>query len=741
MKFRTSCYSLSGASAVLCIFAIWASMNLDAPYYLAFDWLPKVGLRISFRVDSFSLFFVTLICGIGSLVFFFCAGYLPGDKSRSRTLSILLLFTLSMLGLVLSDNVLLLFIFWEFTTITSFFLVGAKCEKKEAREAALQALLVTVAGGMALLVAILLLFMAAGTLELSSLEANRQLIQDSPLYPVILILIAAGAFTKSAQFPFHFWLPGAMTAPSPVSAFLHSATMVKAGIYLLARFHPILGETVLWHDLLIGIGAATMIVGASLALARTDIKALLAYTTVSALGMLTFLLGLGTTLAMKAALVFLLVHACYKAALFMVAGSIEKLAGTRDLDRLHSLGKMSPALWCAAALPALSMCGLPPMLGFIGKELIYEAKLIAPTIDELFLLIGFTANALTVTAALLAAVKPFIPRTMDSPPKRKLTLPLLAPPIILGIVSLACGLFPTWVGDNLLEPSFQALKGEPSQIKLKLWHGVNPVFILSVLTLVTGALIYWIHSYFARMVSVVERWSSPFAPERLYAQLVKRFVQFASLQTRLAQNGSLNFYLTVTLCFASLLLAAAFFSLPEKAVDLSLLIHLKTSLIILGAAAAAVLSIRAQSMLEAVLLLGVVGLGVTLFFVFYGAPDLALTQFLVELLLLVLIASIWSRLPAFRPDTPKREKRRDLFAACILGVFLSYFVLQAVFLNEHNAISEFYAQNAATEAFGRNVVNVILVDFRALDTMGEITVLAIAMMGIMSLLKTRKTKR
>ena len=601
MTTRTFSLILSAASAAVCSVALWASVNMSLPYTYLQSWFPQSGLTFGFLIDHFSLFFVVLISGIGSAVFAFCAGYLANGPVGTRTVRILLLFSLSMLGLVLSDNLLLLFIFWELTSISSYFLIGTKSEKKEAREAALQALLVTVAGGMAMLVSFILLFMISGTLELSSLLDKRDLIQSSSLYPVILTLIAAGAFTKSAQFPFHFWLPGSMAAPSPVSAFLHSATMVKAGIYLLARFHPILGGTAFWHYLLTGIGATTMLLGAILVLTKTDLKALLAYTTVSALGMLTFLIGLGTTLALKAALIFLFVHACYKAALFMAVGSIEKASGTRELIHLHGLGAQSPALWCAALLPALSMCGLPPMLGFIGKELIYEAKLQGPVAGELYLLIGFLTNVLTVSAALLVAVALFINRRNASTLSSRLSLPLLLPPIALGIISLVLGLLPSLVGETLLEPSFQVLKGKPSEIKLKLWHGINTILILSILTIAAGIAVYRIRDQFTSGIAKLEAWLSPFSPERIYSLLVKKILNFASIQARVLQNGNLNSYLTITISFISLLLLTAFLFLPEKSLELPVSPSFSLSLVILGIGMAVLLSIRAGSALEAVL--------------------------------------------------------------------------------------------------------------------------------------------
>ena len=346
-------------------------------------WAPSLDIYFSYQIDGLSLLFGLLISGIGALVFVYASGYLAGDRYLGRFYAYLLLFMGAMLGLVFSRNLLMLFIFWELTSITSYLLIGYKHAYASSRAAALQALLVTGGGGLALLAGLLLLGQVGGSLEIGVLAAQRRQIQADALYLPIVLLVLAGAFTKSAQFPFHFWLPNAMAAPTPVSAYLHSATMVKAGIFLMALLTPVLGGTTLWFGLLIATGTVTMVMGAFLAWRQTDLKRILAYTTISALGTLTLLLGIGTPVALKAAMTFLLAHALYKGALFMVAGSVDHQTGTRDIERLGGLGRAMPVTAAAAILAGLSMSGLPPLTGFISKELFYESTLYAPTLNGL----------------------------------------------------------------------------------------------------------------------------------------------------------------------------------------------------------------------------------------------------------------------------------------------------------------------------------------------------------------------
>ncbi|MCG8701430.1 MAG: hypothetical protein MI922_25495, partial [Bacteroidales bacterium] len=358
------------------------------------EWIPLVGLNFSFVLDGLSLLFVILITGIGALVFIYARAYMKDYNGTVKFYFYLTLFTAAMLGLVMSANFIQLFIFWELTSILSFLLISFFNEKDGARKAAFQSLFVTGFGGLCMLVGLILIGSITGSYELADWQSKADVIKADSKYLPALLLVLAGVFTKSAQFPFHFWLPGAMQAPTPVSSYLHSATMVKAGVFLLARLNPVLGATVEWTYIIPLFGSVTMLVGAYFALTQTDIKAILAYTTISALGTLVLLMGIDTKLSVKAALVFLYVHAFYKAALFMMAGYVDKKAGTRDIDKLGGMAYFIPFGFLVTLIAVFSMAGLPPMLGFIGKELIYEAKVQSPGIASLVLVMGVMANVL-----------------------------------------------------------------------------------------------------------------------------------------------------------------------------------------------------------------------------------------------------------------------------------------------------------------------------------------------------------
>lgn len=409
----------------------------------SWEWVAGLGIRLAFRLDGLSLLFALLVTGIGALVLVYGGGYLKGDPRLPRFYSAMLFFMAAMLGLVLADDAIALFVFWELTSVSSYLLIGFDHEKAEARRAALQALFVTGAGGLALLAGLLLLGRVAGTLQLSALGAQAAAIQAHALYLPALLLILLGAFTKSAQFPFHFWLPGAMAAPSPVSAYLHSATMVKAGIYLLARLNPALGGSDAWHTIVILTGTATLVIGAVLAYGQTDLKRLLAFTTVSALGVLTVLVGISTELSARAAMVFLLVHALYKAALFLGVGAIDHEAGTRDVRHLGGLARAMPLTAFAVVASALSMAGLPPLFGFVAKELFYEAKLEAPQVGQLLVIASFAGSALVAAAAALVAWRPFFSRGRETPKHAHEAPPSLwLGPVLLASLSVALGLLP-----------------------------------------------------------------------------------------------------------------------------------------------------------------------------------------------------------------------------------------------------------------------------------------------------------
>ncbi len=456
-------------------------------------WAPSLGVEFAFRLDGLSLAFALLISGIGAMVFLYAATYFATDRRLGSLLLTLMAFAISMLGLTAADDAVTLFVFWEGTTITSWLLVGFDHEKEKSRAAALQALLITGFGGLALFAGLLVMGNIAGTFRLSEMNAMGDLFTAHALYPVIFALVMLGCFTKSAQFPFHFWLPGAMAAPTPVSAYLHSATMVKAGVYLIARLNPALGGTDLWVWTLVPVGAFTMILASVWALRQTDLKLMLAYTTVMGLSMMVMLLGTSSPMAVTAAMTFLLVHAFYKAALFLSVGMIEKGAGSREYPAVAGLARAMPLTTTVIALAALSMAGFPPTFGFIGKEIIYKSTEYAVISPEAVAGAALIANALMVACAGMVAIRPFFFAERRSPKDmpRDPAWGLRVGPIILATLGLLIGLFPWLIDHSIVLPMVTAVSGVTElPIHFALWHGVNTALILSLVTFALGFVLY-----------------------------------------------------------------------------------------------------------------------------------------------------------------------------------------------------------------------------------------------------------
>jgi multicomponent Na+:H+ antiporter subunit A len=704
------------------------------------SWVPALGLSLSFRVDGLGLLFALLITGVGTLVVLYAGRYLQGHPALGRFFLFLLFFMASMLGLVLTDNLLALYVFWELTSLSSYALIGFQHERVQARKAALQGLLVTVAGGQAMLAGLLLLGGMAGTLELSELLVQGDALRAHPLYLPALLLIVLGAFTKSAQLPFHSWLPGAMEAPTPVSAYLHSATMVKAGVYLLMRLNPALGGTEAWWSLLTVVGGATMVWGSCVALAQTDLKRLLAYATLSVLGLLVLLVGLGTPASLQAAVAFLVAHALYKGALFLVAGAVDHEAGTRDVGQLRGLVRAMPLTAAAAGLAALAMAGLMPAFGFIGKELVYEAALTSPRAGGLLPAAAVLAFTLLVAVAVIVGVRPFLgapgatPRTPHEAPAS-----MWLGPVVLAALGLVFGVLPT-VLDPLLAAVAVSLSPGASYVPLKLWHGLNAALGLSALSLAGGLAVYRAREPLRRSLQALpfSRWK----PAWGFEAALQGLMAVARAQTRLLQTGFLRHYLLATLGTTFTLLG---FTLLTRGgawpkVDFS-----NVRFYELGVAAIAVMAAIAtaysRSRLGAVAAMGVVGFCVALIFLFFGAPDLALTQSIVEALTVVIFLLAIFHLPRYRELSSARVLLRDAVLSLGAGGLMTALVLRASYQQLHPPVSSYHAETSLPEAHGRNVVNVILTDFRALDTLGEITVIAIAGLGVHAILKLRPRAR
>lgn len=704
-----------------------------------YGWMPEIGVNINLYLDGLSLLFALLILGIGVFVIIFSNDYMKSYSDTKKFYFFMLFFMGAMLGLVFSANLIILYLFWELTSISSFFLIGFFHKKEESRNAAIQALLVTALGGLALLTGIILLGQVAGSYDLTIIFQNREQILSSPHYTTILLLFLAGILTKSAQFPFHFWLPGAMQAPSPVSAYLHSATMVKAGVFLLFRMSSILGGTDQWVSIVTLFGVVTMFSGAYLAVTRTDLKAILAFTTVSALGILTLLIGLDTQLSVKAAILFLVIHSLYKATLFMVAGAIQKKTGTRNVRHLGGLFKRMPVTATAAIISLLSMSGLPPMLGFIGKELIYEAKVQLGGLGDLVLILGVLSNVFLVWVSGLIAYRVFFGKERKGlPRKMEPSFSLLAGPVLLSLSSLLLGLAPGMFGEMIVEPALIASRIEILEVKLKLWHGFNLVFFLSLTTVVTGILFFFMSP---RLIPVLRRINDRFFSYNFsdaFFRLIGNLLLFARKNTQIVQHGYHRIYLIIIFLFSASLIfyqlvktwgweiSANFSDMPFYVIAIAAVISISAIFVMITG-----------SRMAAIVLLGVTGYGIGLIFLIYGGIDLAITQIIVETLLLILFVLVVWKLPKFRKLSSGITRIRDLIVAVFLGAVITGVTLKADFLNLSPSISQYFIEKSWPEAFGKNVVNVILVDFRALDTLGEITVLTLAAVGVLALLKMK----
>ena len=704
-------------------------------YVFQYKWISAMGIHPDFTLDGLSMLLSLMITGIGTLIFLYACNYLKGDPDLNRFLSYLCVFMGAMLGVVLSDNVIVLFVFWELTSISSFFLIGFDTANPEARRNSLMALAVTGGGGFLLLAGLILLSGISDTYSIRELSGMPDLLTTHEYYPLMLVLLFAGAFTKSAQFPFHFWLPGAMKAPTPVSAFLHSATMVKAGIYLLARLNPALGDHPYWTITLMCFGGFTMFYAALHAFIRTDLKAILAYSTISALGMLVFLIGMGTEAALFAAIVFMLVHALYKAALFLVTGAIDHTTGTRDVTRLGGLGSIMLPVAIAGTLAALSSAGVPFTFGFVGKELIYEAVLGFEHGQILIALVVIT-NILLLYVGFVAGLKPFTGKLLEEPLHEPPGFQLWLPPLVLAFLGVMTGIFPFIVDQPLVAPAVSAVSGTGEHAALKLWHGFNLVLLLSALTLVVGtALFLWKKPYEYRILRRLARFDM-----QKFALGISSILKSVSLYyTRKLQNGYLrNYLITIILFLVGVVSYKLFTEVEIRAVDEEWstigVYEILVSVLMLGAI---IKVLTTPSRLTAIVSMGVVGFSICLTFFFYGAPDLAMTQFTIDTLTIVLFVLVLLKLPSFIPDAHFTVKLRDGILAIAFGGLISVIGLQVLNEPTSKEISQYYADNAYLLAKGKNIVNVILVDFRGLDTLIEITVLTIAAVGVFSLLKLR----
>ncbi|SCZ55167.1 multisubunit potassium/proton antiporter, PhaA subunit /multisubunit potassium/proton antiporter, PhaB subunit [Epibacterium ulvae] len=702
-----------------------------------FDWLPGLGLNANFFLDGLGFLFATLILGIGLLIILYARFYLSRQDPMGQFYTYLLLFQGAMVGIVTSDNILLLLIFWELTSLSSFLLIGYWKHLPAGRQGARMALTVTGMGGLAMIGGMLILGNIAGSYDLTVILQNKELIQASPLYLPALILILLGCFTKSAQFPFHFWLPHAMAAPTPVSAYLHSATMVKAGIFLMARMWPVLAGTPEWFYIVTTAGLVTMVIGAVIALFKDDLKALLAFSTVSHLGLITMLLGFGTKAAAVGAVFHIINHATFKAALFMSAGIVDHEAHTRDIKRLGGLRHLMPVTFTIALVASLSMAGIPPLNGFISKEMMLEE-----TTHTYWLNSPYVIPVLATLAALFSAAYSFRyiahvffgAKRDDYPAKpHDPGFGMWAAPAFLVILVVVIGLFSGKLVGPVVQAAADAVTGDHPKVYLKLWHGLNPALYMSMIAVVGGMILLAFH----RQLEAI--WNALPRPEAkvLFDRLIAAVTVTADRITAGLHNGSITRYGLIMVLFTVGISYMAFATGTLSEATRS--VQSVGILPVLGwiALVVAVVFIMQhhRKRLIALVLIGVVGLIVSLGFNYFSAPDLALTQISVEVVTIILLLLSLNFMPKDTPiDSPASTRIRDGIIASVAGLGvggLIYALMTRDFAAE--TISGFHLANSYKGGGGTNVVNVILVDFRGFDTFGEIIVLGIAAMVIFAL--------
>ncbi len=704
-----------------------------------YEWVNALRFNFQFDLDGLSFLFALLITGIGTLIIIYAGSYLSKDKNLPNLYAFIFIFMGAMLGMMLSDNIFVLFIFWELTSISSYLLIGYHHEEEKSRKSALQALLVTGTGGLALIAGLILAANAAGSPNISDWVAGGTTLIDSKHFGLMLTLVLLGAFTKSAQFPFHFWLPNAMVAPTPVSAYLHSATMVKAGIYLLARLNPYFFQADEWRIALISFGGITMMVGAAGALFFTDLKKILAYTTISALGIMVFVIGIGTPHAIQSLMVFIFAHALYKGALFMAAGNIDHATGTREIDKLSGLFRSMPVTAIAVALAALSMLGIPFFPGFLSKELFYEAVTTLPAYSFFLSIIIIAANAVFVCMALLLGWKIFFKPSLHNEKKfAEAPAGMYLGPVVLGVIGLLAVIFPFLKMETLLASAAVSVSREAAGWQLSIWHGFTPALGLSIMTLLLGWLVYRYHKILFKKCSQWIYRSEKYGPEAIYNLSWKALIRFAEKLISIVQNGYLRFYIMSIL--VSLIILILFTINHYNLVKFNLSLSGITTyeiLLTLLVTTAIVFVVISKSRLISVVVLGVIGYGIALFYAIYGGADLAMTQFLVETLTVVVFVYILSKLPGFIGFSSRWQRWRDFVIAIAGGAIITTVMLLVTNYPLVSELKVFFGEHSFLLGKGRNVVNVILVDFRALDTMGEITVLTIAAIGVFALIKLK----
>ncbi|GAA0136492.1 Na+/H+ antiporter subunit A [Paenibacillus sp. YSY-4.3] len=733
-------------------------------------WIPSLGIEFTVLLDGLSMLFTLLISGIGTLVVLYSIFYMDKEKEAvHRFYVFLLLFMGAMLGVVLSDNLIVLYGFWELTSISSFLLIAFWHYRERSRYGAFKSMLITVFGGLAMLAGFVLIYMMTGTFSVREIIQSTDMIIGHPLMLPALLLVLLGAFTKSAQFPFHIWLPDAMEAPTPVSAYLHSATMVKAGLYLVARFTPVFSGQAAWFWLVSGVGLITLIFGSFKAIKQTDLKAMLAFSTISQLGLIMALLGLGSasgyypdiqqslyySKATMAAIFHLMNHAVFKGALFMVVGIVDHETGTRDIRKLGGLMQLMPVTFSVAVIGTLSMAGIPPFGGFLSKEMFFTAVLNTRemgiwsmnTWSSLFPLIAWIASVFTFAYSMVLLFRTFAgkfkPEQLKKQP-HEAPVGMLIPPVVLAALALVFGVFPGLLSYSLIEPAMAAIlpgllaPGEKFLVSIQFWHGWTLEVFMTLGVIAVGILVFALQP---KVKALNSPWFARFSLNGVYDTGLRTMERSSQWLTNKYMTGSVRHYLIYIFTFFVLMLGAIMFAFDGFSLDSSSYapVTVYEAAILLALIIAAIAVPFVNSRLLAIILTGAVGYMVTLFFVIFRAPDLALTQLIVETVSVTLFLLCFYHLPKLKKElSVRRFKLTNFLISLGVGVMVTLIALSA--LSEGNnhpfeSISKFFLEASYTLAGGKNVVNVILVDFRGFDTMLEIVVLGIASLGIYAMIR------
>ena len=738
-------YTLIPAIQLFIVLILWSDVQDGGSVRVSWAWLPALGVQLSFNLDGLSWLFTSLISGVGALVFIYAASYLHADPQLSRLYRFLLFFNGAMMGVVLADNLLVLMVFWELTSVSSFLLIGFRSDRPAAGEGATKAFGLTASGGLVMLFGIFLVLAEADSLELSQLLTNK-----TPLSSMIGMCFLIGAFTKSAQFPFHIWLPSAMEAPTPVSAYLHAATMVKAGLYLIARLTPLFAEDPNWTLTVTSVGMLTLVWGGIFACKQTDLKALLAYSTVSQLGLIVALLGVGSQLALLAAILHIVNHAAFKGALFLTAGAVEHEAGTRDIRQLGGMRGLMPIITGAASLATLSMAGLPPLGGFISKEIFYETMLEGGQLLTV-LAVGASCFTFWYSAVFLYGTffsaepnRPHADHTApdshpaDRQPDRRINhtpVGMALPIIVLSGAALLFGLLPGMV-EQLITPALSIVSGHSPHAHLALWHGFTTPLMLSGMTVGIGLGLFLVGR---AILPRLQKAQAPYSFNRLYTDSLTACSALFTWHRRLYMTGSMTdyvVYLLIALILGVSVPLWEFFHSAQLQPNVAPAESYEVGLAILTAVAGLACCVF-RSRMAVILALGLVGSLVAMFFVLFSAPDLALTQIVVEavgLVLFLLVLRFFSQFDAPAPSLARHSLHIGVSVGT--GAIIVLVLLAGNIGQFHpSSVASYYLANSYALAGGQNVVNVILVDFRGFDTMGEITVFAVVAFGVFAMVQ------